>query len=170
MRGYAGTIVLVLVLVAAAGAAYAIHEIIPSETTPPMPSANAEKLNDYVLLRDPYKAWSLWPGSERLHEGRSPHGELLTTFVNQTAYFGAKDRQGMKNGAIIVKENYTKDKEFIGLSVMYKLKGYNPEAGDWFFAFFNPDGTAKVAGKPQNCIDCHITRRGNDFIFSGPVK
>ena len=34
----------------------------------------------------------------------------------------------MEDSSIIVKENYTADKKFVALSVMYKIKGYNPAA------------------------------------------
>ena len=128
-------------------AAYAIHEIIPSETQIVMPGPNAEKLNEHIVRYDPYIAWELWPRKGKLYKGTEPHGALLTTFVNNTAHFSIKKKKGMEDGSIIVKENYTADKKFVALSVMYKIKGYNPAAGDWFWAKYNPDGTVAAAGR-----------------------
>jgi hypothetical protein len=146
---------------------YAIHEIIPSETQIPLPGADAQKLGDYIVRYNPYTTWDLWPGKGRLFQGRDPHGSLLTTFVNYSAHYSAKNKEPMTDGAIIAKENYTADKKFVALTVMYKITGYNPEAGDWFWAKYGPDGRAQVSGKVKACIDCHAVRKDNDYIFSG---
>lgn len=150
--------------------AYAIHKIIPSETTIPEPGADAEKLLDYLTMHNPYRTWDLWPNKGRLYKGTEPHGALLTTFVNDAALNSIKKKKGMAEGSIIVKENYTADKKFTSLSVMYKVKGYNPEAGDWFWAKYTPDGKVEVSGKVKGCIACHSQRKDNDFIFISPVK
>ena len=76
----------------------------------------------------------------------------------------------MEDGSIIAKENYTAEKKFVALTVMYKIKGYNPTAGDWFWAKYNPDGTVAAAGRVKGCIDCHSAKKDNDYIFTGEVK
>jgi hypothetical protein len=162
-------IVPVLVLLGVVAWAYAIHEIIPSETFVPMPGANAEKLNEYIIRYQPYRSWKLWPGKGRLYEGTEPHGSLLTTFVNDIAYRSIRKKAGMREGSIIAKENYTADKEFIALTVMYKIEGYNPEAGDWFWARYAPDGKVEASGKVGACIKCHSRRKDNDYIYTGAV-
>ncbi|MHB8881079.1 MAG: cytochrome P460 family protein [Thermodesulfovibrionales bacterium] len=148
----------------------AIHEIIPSESQIPEPGPDALKLNEYIIKYDPYRAWQLWPDKGRLYKGSQPHGALLTTFVNNAAYFSLKQGKGMADRSIIVKENYTADKKFIALSVMYKIKGYNPAAGDWFWAKYSPDGKVEASGKVTACIDCHARQSANDHIFTGKVK
>jgi len=150
--------------------AYAIHEIIPSETQIVMPGPNAEKLNEYIVRYDPYKAWELWPNKGKLYKGTEPHGSLLTTFVNKEAYYSIKKKKSMEDGSIIAKENYTADKKFVALTVMYKIKGYNPEAGDWFWAKYDPDGKVEASGKVEACINCHGKRKDNDYIFTGKVR
>ncbi len=150
--------------------ANAIHEIIPSETTVPEPGADAQKLNEYIIKYNPYRAWNLWPKKGRLYKGTEPHGALLTTFVNDTAYHSIKKKKGMADGSIIVKENYTADKKFVALSVMYKINGYNPEGGDWFWVKYSPDGKVEASGKVKGCIDCHAKMKDNDYIFTGKVK
>ncbi len=148
-------------------AAHAIHEIIPSETTVAEPGPDAERLNEYIVKYYPYRSWDLWPGKGRLYQGTEPHGALLTTFVNNRAYFSAKDKEGMADRSIIVKENYTADKRFVALSVMYKIKGYNPAAGDWFWAQYSPDGKVLASGKVEACINCHGQKKDNDYIMAG---
>ncbi len=170
MKKLLNGILLAVFVLGVVGGAYAIHEVIPSETFVPMPGANANKLNEYIIKYEPYRAWKLWPGKGRLYEGTEPHGMLLTTFVNDITYRSIRKKTGMREGSIIVKENYTPDKEFTGLSVMYKLKGYNPGAGDWFWVSYAPDGRAEAAGKVGACIKCHGKSRDNDYIWTGKVK
>ncbi len=162
-------IIIVMLILGMAAVAYAIHEVIPSETRIPMPGPDAEKLNEYIIKYEPYKGWKLWPGKGRLYEGTEPHGALLTTFVNDTALRSIRKMEGMKDGSIIVKENYTDDKEFVALTVMYKLEGYNTDAGDWFWVRYAPDGNVEAAGKVEGCINCHKRVEDNDYVWTGKV-
>lgn len=157
-------------LILGSGQAFAIHEIIPSETVTPLPGADAIKLNEYVVKYDPYRAWQLWPDRGTLYRGNEPHGALLTTFVNKEAYYAIKNKTAMGDGAIIVQENYSADKKFLNLAVMYKLKGYNPAGGGWFWAQYTPDGKIVASGRPGSCVDCHGKRKDHDFIWGGPMK
>jgi len=150
--------------------AFAIHETMPSETQITLPGANAAALYNYIIKLDPYPRWELWPGKGKLYKGTEPHGSLLTTYVNDTAYRSAKGKTAMTDGAIIVKENYTSDKKLIALTVMFKIKGYNPASGDWFWAKYTPEGKAEASGKVKGCIDCHAAKKDNDFIYTGEVK
>ena len=150
--------------------AFAIHETMPSETQITLPGANAAALNSYIIKLDPYTRWELWPGKGKLYKGTEPHGSLLTTYVNDAAYRSAKGKTAMTDGAIIVKENYTSDKKLIALTVMYKIKGYNPESGDWFWAKYTPEGKVETSGRVKGCIDCHAAKKDNDYIYSGEVS
>ncbi|MGE5893619.1 MAG: cytochrome P460 family protein [bacterium] len=145
-------------------AALALHEIVPSETQAVLPGANAEKLNEYIVRFDPYRAWPLFPGKERLSKGAEPHGVLVTTLLNDTALSSIKKKEAA-DGSIIVLENYTADKKFTGLSVMYKIKGYNPAGGDWFWVQYAPDGKAETWGRVKECIDCHGKMKESDYLF-----
>jgi hypothetical protein len=167
-RIYAGFLIIIFIL-GFSISAYAIHEIIPSETMIPEPGPNAEKLNEYIVRYNPYRAWSLWPGKGRLYKAEEPLG-LVTTFVNDNAYHSIKKKKGMADSSIIVTENYSADKKFLALFVMYKIKDYNPDAGDWFWAQYAPDGKVEASGKIKGCIDCHAKKKDNDYIFTGEVK
>jgi hypothetical protein len=76
-----------------------------------------------------------------------------------------KEKKPMPDGAIIVKENYGENKEkLMAVTPMYKKKGYNPDAGDWFWAKYGPKGKVMTAGKVEGCINCH--RAQENWLFT----
>ena len=76
----------------------------------------------------------------------------------------------MPNGVIIVKENYGKNqKTLMAITPMYKLKGYNPEGGDWFWAKYKADGSVDKSGKVKGCIDCHCVQEEQGWLFTTPT-
>jgi hypothetical protein len=169
-RRMLAVLVAVALLLCAAVIAYAVHEEKPSETAVPLPGPDAAKLYDYITRDNPYDKWELWPGKGRLYPGREPHGAFLTTHVNSNAYFSVKDKTGkMADSSIIVKENYTPDKKLAALTVIYKIRDYNPSAGDWFWAKYEPYGKVLAAGKVEACISCHGGNKDNDFIMTEKI-
>jgi hypothetical protein len=52
---------------------------------------------------------------------------------------------------------------------MYKIKGYNPEGEDWFWAEYSPDGKIIVSGKVEKCLNCRSTNKANDYIMTGKM-
>ena len=134
-----------------------------------MPPAEAQALWTYITETNSYTDWKMWPGKEGMYPGTSPHGAFLKVYVNEEAYQAAKEGKPMPNGAIIVKENYGEDKEkLMALTPMYKVEGYNPDAGDWFWAKYGggdpPTGEVMAAGKVEGCINCHKTQE--NFLFT----
>lgn len=121
-----------------------------------------------------YENWAPAPGQNGdFYQGRGPHGDFLKMYLNRTA---AASPDELPNGSIIVKENYAADKETLAaITVMYRSKGYNKDAGDWYWIKYNPDGSIattpeasganKIMGKPNSCIECHGGAAGNDFTF-----
>jgi hypothetical protein len=73
MRYGTKAVLTVLAVLILAGGAYAIHKIYPAESTPPLPGANAEKLNEYIVYQNPYRSWDLWPGKGKALQGRGHH-------------------------------------------------------------------------------------------------
>lgn len=169
MKGILLSVLMIIAVFGFISMTHAIHEVIPSETQVPEPGPDAEKLNEYIIKYNPYRAWALWPDKGRLYKGKAPHGALLTTFVNPAAYDSIKRKRGMADGSIIVMENYTADKKFIELTVMYKIKGYHPAEGDWFWAKYRPDGSVEASGKLESCIKCHGQRKENDYIMTEDI-
>jgi hypothetical protein len=76
----------------------------------------------------------------------------------------------MPVGAIVVKENYTPDSTLAATTVMYKVSGYDPEAGDWFYLKRLADGTVEASGRVAGCQGCHAQRADNDYLFTGALS
>ena len=131
----------------------------------------AEDFIEYITVAKPYTEWQTWPGTGKFYKGRAPHGHgvLITAYVNRTALRSIAEKRGMADGSIIVVGNYNADKTFAGLTTMYKVEGYNPEAGDWYWVEATPSGKVMRSGKVQPCIDCHRAQAGNDYIWTGEV-
>jgi hypothetical protein len=170
MRIIAYSFIALAVILGLYSTAPAIHETVPAESQIPLPKADATDLYNYIVKQNPYTKWQLWPGKGKLYKGTEPHGALLTTYVNEPAFRSASRKTGMTDAAMIVKENYTADGKLSAISVMYKVKGYNPAKGDWFWGQYGPDGSVKAGGKVDSCINCHEKRKDNDYIFTGPLK
>lgn len=136
-----------------------------------MPSASAKDLWSYLTKEKYEQSFTLWPGKGKLYKGTEPHGALLTTYVNKPALGAIQGKKGaMPAGAIVVKENYTPDKNLAAVTVIYKVAGFNPEAGDWFWAKYAPDGRVLAEGKVAGCLGCHGKVKGNDYLFTGELK
>jgi hypothetical protein len=133
-----------------------------------MPGPDAASLWNYITKESPYAQWSFWPDHQGMQPGRAPHGPLHKVYVNDRALNSSGTP--VQYGSIQVKENYDKDKTLKALSVMYKVKGYNPEGGDWFWAQYGLDGSIKKEGKPAGCVGCHGARADNDFILVHEFK
>lgn len=130
-----------------------------------MPEPEAASFWTYMTETNPYTEWKPWPGQEDMYPGTSPHGAFLKLFVNDVALKAIKEDKPMPDGAIIVKENYGKDKEkLMAITPMYLKKGYNPDAGDWFWAKYGPEGEVMSSGKVEGCIGCHRTR--DNWLFT----
>ncbi len=131
----------------------------------------AEDFIEYITVADPYTKWQMWPDEGKLTEGTAPHGHgtLVTTYVNRAALGSIEEKKGMADGSIIVVENYDSDKNLTGLTTMYKVGGYNQEAGDWYWLEATPGGRVVRFGKVQPCIDCHRAQAKNDYIWTGEV-
>jgi len=131
------------------------------------------------LQSDNYTAnWKTWPGRDKMYKGTPPHGALLTTYLNNKAYNAIeKKEEELPYGSILVKENYMPDKKLGAVTVMSRVKDYNPDAGDWFWVKFAPDGkpltmekdgkSMTLAGKVPGCIGCHqSSTSGTKFIMT----
>jgi hypothetical protein len=111
----------------------------------------------------------LWPGKGKLYKGTEPHGIYITVYVNDTALDSIKKVGGMADNSIVIKENYNADKQLTSVTAMQKVKGYNPEGGDWFWVRFGPDSKVTDEGKVVMCLGCHTVAKGNDYIYTGKV-
>jgi hypothetical protein len=136
-----------------------------------LPEAEGKAVYDYITKTNPYQQWDLWPGKEKFYKGQHPHGALLTTYVSGKAKAAITSKTGQfPYGSLIVKENYMPDKKLGAVTVMYRVKGYDPEAGDWFWAKYKADGSIEKEGQVAGCIGCHTAAIQNDWVFTSPVK
>lgn len=117
-----------------------------------------------------YRNWASLPGApSNAFAGSEPHGAMVKLFVNRLA---ASNPQQFPNGSVLIKENYAPDGEALkAITVMYRTQGFNPQAGDWYWIKYEPDGQVSrmngmpISGKVGMCIDCHTDAGGNDFSF-----
>lgn len=136
-----------------------------------LPAATGSDLYAHITDEDDYRQWRLWPEKGELYVGQEPHGAFLTTYVSDRAHSAIVGKKGtIPVGSIIVKENYDVDKNLDSLTVIYKMAGYNPDASDWFWAKYQPDGTIDLEGKVAGCIECHGQVRDNDFIYTSDLR
>ncbi len=123
-------------------------------------TTSAADLWKIISQEKPYKQRGSWPGVEGLMEGKAPHGKFIRTYANDIAVKAKGARYPY--GSTIVKENYMPDTTLAKITVMHKVKGFNPEAGDWFWVIYSPDGTVEMEGNMKTCIACHSLREAND--------
>ena len=136
-----------------------------------MPGADAGELWNFITETSPYGEWAFWPDYESYQPGKSPHGAILRVYVDGHGIMNIADemKSTMDNGVIVVKENFMPDTTLAAITVMYKVDGFNPEVGDWFWAKYNTDGTVAASGTPAGCIGCHGSQASNDYLFTGRV-
>lgn len=141
-----------------------------------MPAADGAALLDYILMQNPYTTWGSWTPDRWSDfggylESGAPHGATVRIFVNDVAVEAAEseDFSGtLPYGTIVVKENFggTVDEpgDVAALTVMYKVEGYNPAGGDWFWLKTPGDGSAIDAeGMVEGCIGCHSQEGNADY-------
>ncbi|MBN1678852.1 MAG: cytochrome P460 family protein [Anaerolineae bacterium] len=151
--------------------------VIIAQDGPGLPDANGASVLDYVINQNPYVEWKTWPADRwtdfsGVIQSGAPHGETVRIFVNDIALdAAAAEFDGvLPYGSIVVKENYggTVDEpgDVMALTIMYKVEGYNPDAGDWFWIKANGDGSAIDAeGMVEGCIGCHSQDGNADFML-----
>ncbi len=120
------------------------------------------------LQSENYRNWAKWPGKGELYTGTEPHGMLLTTYVNDLARDALTNGASMMPaGAIIVKENYMPDSTLAAVTAMHKVSGYDPARNDWYWAKWDPNGVAEVAGRVEMCAGCHAANASADYLMTG---
>jgi len=133
-----------------------------------LPGADPAALWNYFTKESPYKTWKSWPDFAGMQSGRSPHGPKVRVFVNDIAL--KADKKPLPPGSLEVKEGYNEAGQMTSITVMYKVKGYNPAAGDWFWAKYAPQGQAGPFGKPRGCVGCHAVKADNDYVLVHTLK
>ena len=115
-----------------------------------------------------YKTWEQPDWFEEYEPSVHPLPAYVKYYINKK---GWSDLDNPPDGSIFVKEQFDEDKSFIGLTVMKKIDGYDPENKDWYWAIADTDAEITNAGKLNStwtsaCISCHKRGDGGgDLLF-----
>ncbi|MEM9456014.1 MAG: cytochrome P460 family protein [Myxococcota bacterium] len=123
-----------------------------------------------------YANWAQITGLEGVVDSAAPHADYAEIYINDVAE--ADDT--FPDGSILVKENVTDEmgENIDAVTIMVRRDGYEPSAGDWFWAKYLPDGTLDMnangvplagrvgLGGDMGCIPCHSGAMDDDFVFS----
>lgn len=151
-----------------------VESIEPTQTggpaQPPPPDTSAAAVWSYLQAANYADGWEHWPGKTQLYTGIEPHGMLLSTYYNEMAgpSITSGDIATLPDRSIIVKENYMPDSTLAAVTVMYKVQGYNPEHGDWWWAKYDAAGVVETSGRAEMCIACHSGSSG-DYLLT-PIQ
>ncbi len=118
-----------------------------------------------------HESWGQYAGATGVVESATPHADMADIRVNAT---GLSNEGEPAYGTIIVKRNLLEDGTTLdALTVMQRIEGYNPTAGDWFWVKYDNSGTGTVAmtgegvmlaGTPGGCIGCHGGADPDDYV------
>lgn len=145
----------------------------PGDMDPPGMEISGAALAQRILVDDPYLEWGQFPGAQGFIQAGFPHGPEARVFINDVLEGQLDSLDGaFPADSIIVKEN--DDEDFFGLAntldIMWKVEGYAPDNGDWFWANITREGSVNFEGRIQICINCHRGAANNDFIFLHPLE
>lgn len=131
--------------------------------TEAIPQTDAAAVWKYITVTSPYTEWDNFKSTIGMIEAAPPHGPKAKVYANELAN---ESIYKADNGSIIVMEDYEEDGTTLrAVTLMQKRTGYNPQAGDWFWAKFSPDGTVEEEGKIEKCIECHVSMAFDDYTF-----
>lgn len=133
-----------------------------------MPGPDADEFWTYITKTSPYTEWKFWEDHEGMQPGNAPHGPFHKVFVNDILLNA--ESTPVPYGSILVKESYNNNKKMTAITVMYKIKDFNPEAGDWYWARFSSEGKGGPDGKVNMCIGCHSASAENDYMLVHEIK
>lgn len=138
-----------------------------------MPEPDAEALWKYISQENSFTEWAVWENGKGLNDDASTasYSPNHKVYLNSQAVELRKTIIPYPNESILVSYIRSPAGEPKAVTVMYKVKGYNPAAGDWFWAKYSLTGEVEEAGKVKRCISCHAKKiPGNDYIASTSLK
>lgn len=128
----------------------------------------------HIVKKD--AAYNTWKSlaREKTDDGiENPHSSISRTYANKIA---ADDANTLPIGSILVREDYDDKGKRKSISVMYRVKDYDKERGNWYWLQYKEtgsivrgEGNKAMAGKVTSCIECHTKANGMDFTFSNDI-
>ena len=127
---------------------------------------NAESLWKRITVEEDYEKYPFWSDHKGLQPGQSPHGLYHKIYIHPYIESALPVQQGqLPDGSIVVKVNMDVNENITAYTIMAKVKGYNPDAHDWFWAKLDAQGNETASGKVAPCIECHSALASNDYII-----
>lgn len=144
-------------------------------TRPQTPEEFYDTFWRYLVKKDAaYNTWKALDHEPPKEEIENPHGTVSRTYANEVA---AKDPENLPPGSILVREDYDDKRKRQSISVLYRVKDYDKEHGNWYYLRFTETGAVMkgkdskpLAGKVTSCIECHAKAGGKDYVFSNDVS
>ena len=104
-----------------------------------------------------YTSWMRAPGYASRTPSAAPHGDEVEIFVDDVvaSALAGGAISAWPEGSLIVKDGYSGGEPHL-VAAMEKRKG------GWYWAEWDPDGSASFSGEPTICTDCHAS--GSDFV------
>lgn len=143
----------------------------PRATRPQTPDEFHNSFWGHIVKKDAaYNTWKVL-SHEKPEDGvENPHSTVSQTYANKIA---ADDPRNLPVGSILVREDYDDKRKRLSISVMYRVKAYDKDHGNWYWIKYLENGSVArgtdnkvVAGKMTSCSDCHGKALGKDFVFS----
>ncbi|MDB5342057.1 MAG: hypothetical protein JWP89_434 [Schlesneria sp.] len=143
----------------------------PRATRPQTPDEFYSSFWSFLAKKD--AAYNTWKVINRVKADdgiENPHSNISKTYVNKIA---ADDAANLPISSILVREDYDDNRKRQSVSVLYRIKDYDKEHGNWYWIKYQENGSVArdsddkvIAGKVASCVACHSKANGNDFVFS----
>lgn len=148
------------------GALLSLSACGPATTVPTPPETASSGMSETELssLATAYKEYMAI--NAELKESKI-HGSRVKTFLDKDAFEAYQAKSfPYADGTVAVKESYgSPDGSPEKLYVMKKIKGYDPDNGDWFYAITSTNGVASQSGRISMCIGCHTKAKAKDYLY-----
>lgn len=146
----------------------------PRATRPQTPEEFYSSFWSFIVKKDAaYNTWNVIKLETSAEGVENPHSTTSQTYANKVA---ADDSKELPMGSILIREDYDANRKRQSISVMYRIKDYDKDHGNWYWIKYLENGTVArgsdnkpIAGKVASCIECHGKASGKDFVFSNDV-
>ncbi|MBI4798734.1 MAG: cytochrome P460 family protein [Desulfarculus sp.] len=141
------------------------------------PPPEAQALWKHITQPPGFYKWGTWSSLRESRRSRcaTAYGYFARVFANDVA-LQAKGAP-LPPGSIVVREGqgmgtntYAPNGQIRAYTVMYKVRGFNPKSGDWFWASYSGTGQVRDSGALTECIKCHQTAWQNDYLLGLELK
>lgn len=149
----------------------------PRATRPQTPEEFLDSFWRFLVKKDAaYNTWTVLKRDKADDGINNPHSDISKTYANKVA---ADNPASLPDGSVLVREDYDAEKKRLSISVMYRVKDYNKDHGNWYWIKYLDNGTVvrtskdegnkPISGKVASCIECHAKAAGKDYVFSNPA-